>query len=349
MDQSTTLTAGIDIGDRHSHICVLDEGGEIVEQTRIATTKRALQRYFVNREPMLAAMEVGTHSPWISRLVEEAGHRPAVANARRLRLIYADTNKDDRLDAEKLARLARADLKLLMPIQHRGADTQLVLASIRVRDALVRARVMLVNSVRGQVKSMGHRLRKCSTESFHKRQLDLPAELRPVFDPLFATIQRISEQIKSTERELKQINLEQYPETDVLRQVAGVGPVTALAFVTTLEDPTRFRNGRAVAAYLGLTPRRHQSSSSDPQLRITKAGDSYLRSLLVGAANYVIGPFGPDTALRRWGLGLAARGGKAAKKRAIVAVARKLAVLLFGLWKTGEIYEPLRGVPNEPA
>lgn len=128
--------------------------------------------------------------------------------------------------------------------------------------------------------------------------------------------------------------------------MAGVGPVTALTYVLTIDDPARFRKSRAVGSYLGLACRRSQSGDKDPELRITKAGDPALRFLLVQAAHYILGPFGPDTDLKRWGLALATRGRKNARKRAVVAVARKLGVLLHRLWVTGTVYEPLRN--SEP-
>ena len=133
-----------------------------------------------------------------------------------------------------------------------------------------------------------------------------------------------------------------YPETDLLRQVEGVGALTALAFVLTLENPERFAKSRSVGAYLGLEPAQDQSGDRDPQRHISKEGDEMLRKLLVGSAHYILGPFGSDSDLRRHGEKIASRGGKNAKKRAAVAVARKLSVLLQRLWVTGEVYEPLR-------
>lgn len=336
------LTTGIDIGDRYCEVCILDERAEVLERSRVRTSQEAIGNYFKGREPMHVAMEVGTHSPWIARLVEEAGHSPIVANARRVRLIYADTNKDDGLDAEKLARLARFDSKLLMPIVHRGKHTQAARSLLNARDVMVRARTMLINSARGSVKAFGSRLRKCSAGSFHKLSADVPEILSGVLEPIFEQVQELTLRIRAYERQIEELCEQDYPETMVLREVPGVGAMTALAFVTTLEEPDRFENARAVGAFLGLTPRRFQSSASNPQLRITKAGDEYLRRLLVGSANYILGPFGPDTDLRRWGMRLAERGGKNARQRAKVAVARKLAVLLFRLWVTGEVYEPLR-------
>jgi len=142
-------------------------------------------------------------------------------------------------------------------------------------------------------------------------------------------------------QQVKKISEEKYPETELLRAIKGVGPITALAFVLILEDPERFSKSRQVGSFIGLTPSRDQSGEIDKQLRITKAGNPLLRRLLVGAAQYILGPFGEACDLRRFGLKLSARGGKNAKRRAVVAVARKLTVLLYRLWRHGEIYGPL--------
>lgn len=215
---------------------------------------------------------------------------------------------------------------------------------MRSREALVEeTRTKLVNHVRGSVKSFGARLPKCSAESFHKKVAGrLPEELLPALEPLLATLASLTERIREYDRRLEALAEDFYPETRLLlRQVAGVGLLTALVFVLTLEDPTRFDDSRAVGAYLGLVPGRDQSGDSDPQRRISKKGDGTLRRLLVGNAHYVLGPFGEDSDLKRHGEKIAERGGRIVKKRAVVAVARKLSVLLHRLWVSGETYDPL--------
>ncbi len=273
-----------------------------------------------------------------------------MANARRLRLIAESASKSDRLDAETLARLGRLDPRLLAPITHRDADTQADLALIRARDALVRTRTLLVNHVRGAVKAVGGRLPACSTPSFPaKVAAHIPEALHDALAPVLETITALSRELRTYDERIDALAEARYPETALLRAVPGVGALTALCFVLTLEDPARFRSSRAVGSYLGLRPRQADSGRRTPQLRITKAGDPLLRRLLVGSAHYLLGPFGPDTDLRRWGLTLAARGGTNAKKRAVVAVARKLAVLLHRLWLTGAVYEPLRAASRSEA
>ena len=286
-------------------------------------------------------MEVGTHSRWSSHLLTGLGHDVLVANARKLRAIYHNPRKGDRADAEILARLARLDPELLSPIHHRSPQAQADLAVLRSRDAIVRCRTLLINHARDIVKASGSRLPSCTADSFaHKVAPDIPEPLLPALAPIIDTIASLTQQIKSYDRKNEELCSESYPETKLLREISGVGPLTSLAFILTLENPDRFRRSRQVGPAIGLVPRRDQSGDQDPQLRITKTGDPYLRRLLVSSAQYILGPFGPDCDLRRWGLKLAERGGKNAKKRAVVSVARKLAVLLHCLWKTGEIYDP---------
>jgi transposase len=338
------ITAGLDLGDNYTYLCLIDtESGEVIEEGRLRTTPEAFRRRFESERPIRIAIEAGTHSPWASRLLEQCGHEVLVAYARKVRLIYAGNNKTDKLDAENLARLARLDPKLLSPLKHRGEDSQAHLALIRSRQALVSARTQLVNHVRGAVKSFGACLPKCAARSFHNKVVEhIPAALWPALGPILETIGSLTERIRDYDRRLETICKEHYPETDLLRQVEGVGAITALTFVLTLEDPYRFKKSRMVGAYLGLVPARDQSGDRDPQRRISKEGDEMLRKLLVGSAHYILGPFAKeDSDLRRHGEKIASRGDKNAKKRAAVTVARKLSVLLHRLWVTAEVYDPL--------
>jgi transposase len=337
------ITAGLDLGDKYSYLCLIDtESGEVVEEGRLRTNPKAFRRRFASEQPMRIAIEAGTHSPWVSRLLEECGHEVLVANARKLRLIYANKRKTDEMDAENLARLARVDPKLLYPLKHRGQECQAHMAIVRSREALVGTRTQLVNHVRGTVKSFGGRLPKCPARSFHKRASEhIPEALLAALGPILEQIGSLTERIRQYDRQLEAISKEHYPETDLLRRVEGIGPLTALTFVLTLEDPHRFEKSRSVGAYLGLVPATDRSGDSDPQKRISKEGDQMLRKLLVSSAHYILGPFGSDSDLRRHGEKIASRGGKNSKKRAAVAVARKLSVLLHRLWISGEIYDPL--------
>jgi transposase len=340
---ATEMTVGLDVGDKYVHACFLDHDGIIVEESRLTTSAVALRRRFGGEERYRVVLEAGLHSPWISRLLAELGHDVYVANPRRLRAIYLNENKSDRVDAEYLARIGRLDPTLLFPLKHRSAQTQADLALLRSRAMVVKARGMLIQYVRGVVKSAGGRIPHCDARGFaRKAALHLPGELESVLSPVVATIAGMDATIRAYDKQIEQMAMERYPETELLQQVTGVGAITATTFVLTVEDPTRFPRSRSIGSYLGLRPRQDESGTISRQLRITKAGDEHLRSLLVSCSQYILGHFGPDTDLRRWGLRLAERGGKNAKKRAVVAVARKLSVLLLRLWVTGEVYEPLR-------
>jgi transposase len=336
------LTIGCDLGDRWTQICVVAGGGESIEEARVRTTPAGFRRYFSVRPTGRAVIEVGTHSSWVADLLAELGHDVVVANPRVVRLIYANRNKHDRLDAEALARLGRIDPNLLSPVRHRGRQFRADLALIRARDELVQARCKLVNHVRGVVKSAGGRLAGCETATFHRKaQETIPPSLRAALNPILVVLEQLTEQIRHHERLIADRAERAYPETSRLTQVHGVGSLTALAFVLTLGDADRFEKSRTVGAFLGLARRQRQSGESDPALGITKHGDRYLRRLLVGCAHRILGPFGEDSDLRRWGLEIAKRGGRGGKRRAVVAVARKLSVILHRLWISGEEYVPI--------
>ncbi len=336
------ITVGVDMGDKSHAICILDAEGEGKVRDSVVNTAKAIRKYFKDFEPCVIALEAGTHSGWISRTLEEMGHEVLVGNPRKLRVIWDSNEKDDDRDAEMLARIARFDRHLLYPIRHRGKEAQADLAVIKARDMLVKTRSMLITHSRGVVKSMGQRISKCSAETFHRRaQEEMPEELVPALEPVIKTIEELTDRIRSYDKRLEKLCREKYLETEGLRAIRGVGPVTALAFVLTIEESSRFEKSRSVGPFLGLTPKRDKSGSTDKQLPITKAGDAYLRRLLVGCSQYILGPFGMDCDLKRFGIKLAARGGKNAKRRAVIAVARKLAVIMHHLWKSGDAYDPI--------
>lgn len=341
--EAPLLTIGVDVGDTQSHYCVLDARGEVVRRGRLRTTRKAFRSFFAKHAGSRVAYEVGTHSAWVTEVLQASGCETVVANARKLALIAKNERKNDTSDSELLARLARVDPKLLCPIQHRGIETRNHQAILRARDALIRARTQLINCTRGLVKPVGSRITGCSSASFHKRAAaQIPDQLRPATEPLLDTISELTANIRAFDKVIERLCAERYDETEILRQVTGVGPLTSLAYVLAIEDPERFARSRTVGAYLGLVPKQRDSGKQEPQLRISKVGDGHLRRLLVGSAQYILGPFGPDCDLRRFGKAIASRGGKNAKKRAAVAVARRLAVLLHRLWVTRAEYEPLR-------
>lgn len=340
--ETPAITVGIDVSDHLTSFCVLDRQGEILEEGKVRTSPEGFARRFSAVEPCRMVMEVGTHSRWASKLLADFGHEVIVANPWKVRLIANSIKKTDRSDAETLARLGRVDPKLLSPVVHRGDKAQADLAIIHARESLIASRRLLINHIRGAVKSFGSRVPICDADVFHKKAPDsLPEELRPALMPLVTVIAQLTGEIRQADARIEQLCNDRYPETGVLRQVQGVGPLISLAYVLTIDDPFRFKTSRTLGPYLGLVPRQRDSGQMAPQLKISKAGDKFLRKLLVNGAHYILGYRGPDTDLRRWGLAHAV-GGKAAKKRAVVGVARRLAVLLHSLWVTGEVYAPLR-------
>jgi transposase len=337
------LTIGLDLGDRWSNYCVLDEAGEVLLEQKLATTPEAMKQTFARIPRSLLALETGTHSPWVSRLVKELDHQVLVAHAQKVQLISKSNRKDDRHDARTLARLARIAPELLGPVRHRSAQAQIHLTVIRARAELVSVRTVLVNAARGLAKPHGERLPKCGSQQVSRElAAELSAELREVLEPLLKEIEALNERIKEYDARMEKIARENYPQVELLTQVKGVGTQIALTYVLTLDDPHRFAKSREVGCFLGLKPGRRDSGEGQPQMHISKEGDRYLRTMLVQGAHYILGPFGEDSDLRRWGRRLAERGGKNGKKRAVIAVARKLAVLLHRLWVSGEVYEPLR-------
>ena len=331
-------TIGIDLGDKVSRYCIVDQDGEVMEEGSFRNQASSIAKHF-GGEPRRIALEAGAQSAWISRELKRLGHEVIVANPRELKWITSSDTKNDPVDAHKLALLARADVRLLHPVEHRTAEQQAELSVIRAREAILRARTLLVNAARGIAKGFGLRLPKSVTGTFGQRAIDaLPQVLRTALGGLLDKIDQLSREIAGYDQHIGQLAA-QHPELERLESVPGVGRLTAMTFVLTLGRADRFAHSRDVGGFLGLRPKQRQSGARDPQLGITKSGDGYLRKLLVQCAHHILGHWGRDSALRRWGLAHA-EGGKKATLRAIVAVARKLSVLLHRLWVSGESFKP---------
>ena len=344
------LWIGVDLGNRWSHVCLIDKRGEVVDRTRVRTIPEAMREFFGTYTGCAIAIEASAQSPWVRRVLSECGLDVTVANAREVHKIHQSDRKNDRSDAETLARLLRVDRKLLAPIEHRTEAMQADISVLRARDTLVGARTKCINAIRGLVKTVGVQLPKCSAEVFaHRVGMLIPRDFQAAVSPLLETIAHLTVQIRSYEKAIGALAREKYPETAALSQITGVGPLTSLAFVLTVGDKDRFKCSRDIGPYLGLVPRQYDSGDRQSQLGITKRGNGFLRRLLVNSAQYVLGPFGPDCRLRGHGERLMQRGGKNAKKRAVIAVARKLAILMHHLWKTGVIYQPLYGAQTVAA
>lgn len=334
------ITIGLDLGDRRHTYYVLDGAGKMAREGSLRNTREQLATMARSYPGATVVMEAGTHSPWVSRFLQELGLRVIVANPRKTRAIYENERTSDRRDAMMLARLARMDPTLLHPVEHGSQEAQQDMLELKLRDNLVRARVALINAVRFTLKSLGYPVSNPSSERFHKLVLsEVPESIGEMIAHNVAAIAELTQRIKALDVSISRLAAERYPETIYLQQVSGVGPITSLYFVLKVGNPGRFQRTRDIGAFLGLCPRRDQSGETDKELRISKCGDQYLRCLLVNAAQYILGPFGTDSALREHGLRLAQEGTARAKKRAVVAVARKLAVLLLTLWKSREPYE----------
>ena len=336
-------TIGIDLGDRKHAVCVTDKDGNIIKEFSIANRHSTIIKLAGDYPQALIAMEVGGPSPWVSRLLTKHGAEVIVANPRKLRAIYSNDRKCDRLDAQMLAKLVRLDRSLLHPVRHGSEQAQKDLLSIKFRDNLVRQRRNSINCLRGSLKSLGIRLPSCSSASFAKKArtaLNAHPDILASAEPVLSHLEGINSKIREYEKSIDEAVSKHHKEAQGLLKITGVGPITSLCFILTIEDPFRFDDTRDIGAYLGLVPRRDQSGETDKQLPISKTGNRYLRCLLVQCAQYILGHFGPDCDLRRQGLKLAARGGRAAKKKATIAIARKLAVLLLVLWQKQSQYDP---------
>jgi transposase len=344
--QATTMTLGIDLGDRRSVVFGLDTTtGELSGPLKIATSSEGFEGLLKGLPRVRVVIETGTHANWVARKVAALGHEVIVAQSRKVALITMSETKADLRDAEILARFGATQPELLYPVKLRSERAQEQLAVLRARETIVEARTSLIACARGLAKSSGHRLPSCSADSFHKKvRHEIPAGLGPAIRPLLFSVARLTRMIRSCDREVARMCREERPEALRLAEVPGVGELTALAFVLAIDDPRRFSSSRLAGAYFGLVPRKRQSGTTDKQLRITKCGDTMVRTLLVQCAHVVLSERCKDSAIKRWGLAMTERGGRNAKRRAVVAVARKLAVLLHALWVSGKPYEPLHGV-----
>jgi transposase len=341
---------GIDLGDKRSSYCVLDAHGADLGDGAVSTSAEAMRLVFAGKGRMRIVIECGTHSPWVSRLLQELGHEVIVANPRRLRLIAESNCKNDKADARTLATVAQAAPGLLKQIHHRSERVQLDLATIKARDTAVQARSRMVAAIRGIVKSTGGRLTVCSTGAFAKKAFgSCPGTLRDALSPLLRVIEQLTAEIRQYDRVIERKMQSEYAEAAPILSIPGVGPLTALTFVLLLDnDPSRFSKSRDLGCYFGLQPKQQDSGKYVSQLGITKAGDQLMRKLAVQCSHFMLGRFGRDSALRRWGLALCLRGGGNAKKRAVVAVARKLLILMHRLWKTQTTFVPFPGMQTVP-
>lgn len=356
LDDNNRLAIGIDVSDRTAQVCVLGRTG-IVDEFKITLDEPSLRTRvpFVEPERGVVVFETGGRAAWMKRVFTKLGMRCVVADARKLAAISTSPTKTDRNDARVLARLGMADElmgaggpeaeRLLHDTYVRPPELQRIYERLRVRDQLVTRRGDFIRQVRSIIKGTGSTLRGGTSGAFHRRREEVAEDIRDVVDPLFDVITSCTEAIDRIDTRLTEI-AKGSPAVERLLTVSGVGPITALAFYAVIGDPTRFSNIRDVGAYLGMVVRRDQSGRLDPALGISKCGNGFMRRLLVQCASYILGPFGKDCALRAWGQKYVAEKGDRSKKKARVAVARKLAVHLLSIWKNQQVWKPF---PSQPA
>ena len=341
---STKLFIGMDVSEKSIEIFGLsgkdDKSKSLVIQNTIESVGEFIDGFNSNKEDLVFALETGTHSPWLEELISSKGCKVYVGNARKLRMIWNSDKKSDPEDAKKLAKLAKFDPELLYPIKHRSTENRIDLSVMKCRDVLVEVRKKIMNTVRGQLKSFGIVTSSLESYDFSSKAAKIvPKELGPAMEGLLAQIKQLEIEIRNYDKKVEEL-CRKYPETKIFRKVKGVGPIVALAYALIIADPGRFKNRKRLAAYIGLVPKQCQSGETDKQLSITKAGNTFLRRLLMQSANYIMGPFGEECDLRDFGTKIKSRGGNIAKKKAKVAVARKLTLLLWKLWISGEEYIP---------
>ena len=327
---------GIDLHQKYSEICELSEEGKVLCRRQIPTTETGLRKFFGRRNPRHVVLETGGLTAWVYRLLTKLGHEVVVVQPRRVRLIAESTLKTDSIDAEILARLSRFDPELLPQVYQRSEDGQRLRGRLRVRAALVKSRTALINTVRGLLRSHGYRVGSSTSVRFVERFADakIPQEMRQMLDPLLEALVTLNTQILDLETELKQLTREDELMTR-LQSIPGVGPLVSLAFVGWMDRPDRFKDSRDVGACLGLRPSIHSSGGHVHHGSITREGDSEMRRLLVQAAHASL-RCRQDSALKRWSEQLIDRRGKG---KALVAVARKISVLLHHLWVSGEVFD----------
>ncbi len=332
-------TLGIDLGDVTSNVCLLNRAGGQMGEFEVDTTPEGFQKFFQELpDASRIALEVGTHSPWANRLLRELGHEVLVVNARKL---AKRRIKTDRRDAQMLAQKAYQESEDLVQVRHRGEQQQIDILVVQVRATLVETRTKLINAARGKVKPFGCRLAAMDTDNVTAALADnLPEGIAGSIKSILRVVEEVNLELQLLDDQITEL-IKQYPATKEMMKIRSVGPVTALTFVLTISDPKRFDSSRTVGVALGMTPSKYQSGQNDPQLGISKAGDAYLRGLLVQCSQLILAKNGGDSDIRRWGLKLAGNGTDGhQKKRAVIAVARKLAVLMHTLWTSGAAYDP---------
>jgi transposase len=329
---------GLDLGKKSSHFCVVDGNRRVIEEGQVRNRVDKLTATFSELPPMRIALEASSKAFWIADRLRDLGHEPVVVDPGRTKAIGAAKIKHDKLDARVLAQLCATGL--LAEVDQPTEELRLARMPVVARDGLVRCRKILINQVRSLLDSEGIEVRKCSPDAFIDRVADvwdeLPVEMAHAVEPTLDAIHELTEQIGVCDTKLKE-SVAKDPDAKLLMTAPGVGPVVASYFLMAVRDPLRFRSGRSVGAYLGLVPSLYQSGETLRRGTITKRGNRQARWALSIAANVILGPsVRKPSAIRQWGLRLVGRLGR---KKAVIAVARKLASVLWAMWRNRAAFE----------
>lgn len=349
MNAHDSITIGLDLGNTFNKAVGLDAGGRVLFQEDLRNDPEAMEAFFNAHPGATVGMETGTHCRWIAALAAACGCEPVVGNARQLRLVFKSSRKNDWKDALKIAQICRADKSLFHPVTLRDDEHHRLYQLVRQRALLVGQRTQLVNAVRGFCKAGGVRLPKCDARSFASRAASLlPEGTRRDLKPLLDALAGLAAQIAAADAILEEYLDKHFPrESALLQTVPCVGPVTGAAFIALVPDPHRFRSAREAGPYFGLVPKQDQSGETDRPCEITREGNMLMRTMLVNVANLILRDAAPDTALKRFGLRLCGRGGgKVARRKAKVALARKLAVVMLAMLRSGEPFRMAEAAPQ---
>ena len=340
-EQQPEYVIGIDIGNEGSSVCCLDPStSEVIGEKRIATTKEGITEYLDEfDQPCQVVMEATTHSPWISELVEELGHEAIVSSPHAISKLFRHKKRTDETDAENLARVCAFDRALLAPIYHRSPQERMDFAIIQARDHLVKTRTKLVNFIRGKARSCGCPIAGVTAKKFSPAEEQLSPELQETLGPVFEILPQINQGIKDLEKMAAEVSEERYPVTELLRTVPGVGPLASLSYVLTIGSPDRFDSKGAVARYLGLAPKIDRSEKRE-KFDDFSTSHKITRQHLIEAANYHLWINPAGSQLKEAGQRLKERRGQYGTGIAQFATARKLAELLYVLWRDGQEYLP---------
>lgn len=340
----------LDVSDRTAKVCVMGKIAgrkHIIEQTTIQMTKDAFRAYLGAKNPSWPVVfETGTHCRWMENTVKSLGMKPIVANPARMRMMSESNTKNDRNDARELAQMALADVDLLHPVSLRGETCQQMLRLLKARDAMVAVRTKFVNQLRGFAKSMGFRLPGCSARKVGRLdKTQWPDDFEAVAWPIMDVLETLELKIKAYESQIRKLasSPELEAKIDRVREVYGIGLLSGCALVASIDaNPERFSKARDAGAYFGLVPKQRQSGEMDMQCHITMAGSEYVRNLMVESAQIALRDGAKDTDIKLKGLRICERGGRIARRKAVIAVARCLVVTAVALLKHPEReYVPL--------